>query len=216
MHNLSCACTGSKAKTLLELGFAQVSPLKLMPALVAPMQRILPEDSAEFAVVHKCFVDGLVGHAKTLHGEACETPQLTVSEICSIHAPKLSARYMQKLVELTPPDTQLLATALKGALVVRSFLPVCMNEVLLWHGTHSVAAVTNDGFDMRFTKPGIYGKGHYFSAHASKSDLYTNPLMLTKEVIFTRVNLGKYCRVSERDHTGARVPCLKCRRTHTQ
>ena len=73
-----------------------------------------------------------------------------------------------------------------------------MNEVFLWHGApiETIPKIVQNGFDLRFSRDaGLYGKGIYFSAHASKSDMYVRTSSDNLcSIMLARVHLGKYAK----------------------
>ena len=88
-----------------------------------------------------------------------------------------------------------------------------INEKLLFHGTRTTPPSSiyrgEEGFDMRFSKAGMWGTGNYFAADASYSDGYAHHLPNTriKQMFLAKVLTGNSIQLHS-NHT-LRLPPVK-------
>lgn len=69
------------------------------------------------------------------------------------------------------------------------------NEKLLWHGTRSTDPILiikgAEGFDIKYSQAGLWGKGLYYAKNSNYSDLYAYKFTNGDKGIFlAKVNLG--------------------------
>ena len=70
---------------------------------------------------------------------------------------------------------------------------------MLWHGTRTTEPKLiyegNEGFDMKFSSEGLWGRGLYFAEKAYYSNGYAHNKDGTKGIFLARVNLGEVAEI---------------------
>ena len=135
-----------------------------------------------------------------------------------VHLPMLAeCQWVSKKFQETMPDAHVIKVQRVQNKELWSRYMQCMrrmheknagkvNEKHLFHGTRGEPAEkicrSEEGFDMRFSREGMWGQANYFAANASYSDTYShqNSAISTREMILANVLTGD-SYVSARDST---------------
>ena len=191
-----------QSKALHLMAIAQRPDLGINTVGVHPSQRhdawwtaVLP-GSGKFKVLNDCFQESLVGHKQRGSGVICAVPQLTVDRIAQRFDPRELAEYNNLLYTSRPVEVE--KEFIRYPWQRIQMIGDTHNEIFAWHGSKAPTSLERDGFDLRLVRPGkgIYGDGLYFSPHASKSDMYTKPVMslqktAPKSIYLVRLNMGR-------------------------
>ena len=171
----------------------------------------VPHDT--FVVLNDCFQKSLIGHKNRGSTTICAAPQINVEFIDQRFNPAEAAEYNQYLLN-KPPFQGSVSKLVRYPWQRITTLGDTHNEIFAWHGTQQAAQHSLDegGFDLRHVRSGkgLFGDGLYFSPHASKSDMYTEPIpsddkTAPKSIYLVRLNMGHVWRVAS-DQKALRFP----------
>ena len=143
----------------------------------------LPRTASEFSRVNRRFQ------------ETMDKNNYIVVQIEQVQNKHLWTRYQQSKVRLHSKD------------------PLTVNEKELFHGTRdkpaSMICSSEEGFDMRFSREGMWGQANYFAVNANYSDTYSyhDASKQTNEMILAKVLTGDSFASSPDQHL--RMPPVK-------
>jgi hypothetical protein len=150
----------------------------------------------EYEFVEKMFKDSWVGH-KTHFGQGVSH----YNKIVSVEKIFNCVLYEKFLVEFK--------------MMLKKYKKIPINMILkhLFHGSGgtdpTLVYKSESGLDMRFSKPGMYGKGIYFAEQSSYSDAYayrTHGFTGRKQIFLSLVLVGDSIALQPADYS---IPPLK-------